>query len=716
MYLSPALEIKSIHPILDELNFYDLVTYSIESSGSAFKAFVETLDYTDSTKSSFNFIIMKTHKMFPKVKFLQTYVGEKGIIKVGQEISKSSARGTAYLYFLSMIGILDMQYKDYFYTNPKTILKLDRWLEQYKKMLGIQDFVHELINVAESTSNRNINIQRQRKLGDKVGIYLILRYKLFHLRELEFHQWQEFMLECRNCNRHIQTASVSLMHLALVQMGIIEEEYSKKVSGAMVVEKKRDWIDQSIISPYYRAFEEFISVTRAKGTARHYKDSIENFCNYIKSVKAEDFTMDKLTRSDITKYITHLYTIRDTNSDSYSFKWLESNIYSIKVFLRFISEHSSEFKKQGIPIFPKKIIADQDFKVERIKYLPKPMEEEALNALLDTLSFVENKRYRLTFLLMLSTGLAQADVLNLKLDCLKQDDEERFSLNYYRVKTKKHVKIQALPDTITIIKEIQKMNTQKVTLPHVDSSHCIYLLNDGGKNLKSSWLRHWMKKHKNITLERFSSLEDQIKGLTSHRLRHTFASRMRDKGVGIVQLKELLGHNSISVTQKYVKESDRLKIELIKQLESGQYVCDSIEKMGSSGLHGEQGISLIESLLRHENRFIGGRCTVQGYENCKNAYRCLTCPYLCTTKEDLPELISLIRIQHLQYQELISQLDTACGEIVTYLEIDKNRLKDSLKALFNKYNKLVKFTAQKQQEMVNLRVGNEHSKDLISFL
>ncbi|HEV2289717.1 MAG TPA: tyrosine-type recombinase/integrase, partial [Candidatus Acidoferrales bacterium] len=42
-----------------------------------------------------------------------------------------------------------------------------------------------------------------------------------------------------------------------------------------------------------------------------------------------------------------------------------------------------------------------------------------------------------------------------------------------------------------------------------------------------------------------------VEGVTWHTLRHTFASRLVERGVDIVTVKELLGHSSITVTMRY---------------------------------------------------------------------------------------------------------------------------------------------------------------------
>lgn len=714
-----ATSVKICHPILKELRINEHVVYSIDSSGKAFEIFLKTLEYSAVYKYQLKYQPPHTHKLFPKLEWLQNRVNEIGLIKTGQEIEWSSAKGTVYLYFLVLIGLLKIKFNDYFYTNPKTILKLDQWLEPYKQLLGIEDFVNELLKIAESTRNRSINSERQWKFGNKVGIYLVLRYGLKHIKELRFEQWQEFMLDCRNSRRHIQNASISLMHRTLLNMGVIEETYEKKLSGAKTLEKNRDWHTHPQIAPYYNAFMDFIVQSKAKGTTRHYRDSIEVFYLYLLKQKGETFSVGQLARADIVDFINYLYSYKDKQGNPYSFKWMESRSYNVKVFLRFISENAADFRRRGIPVFAKKIIVDKDFVIPQTEYLPRPIDESALNVLLESLVDVENKKYRLAFLLMLTTGLAMSDMLSLKYDCLKYEETtDIHTLYYYRLKTKKHVSVRALQDAIPIIKELQRMNTQLVPLPHPDGSDSIFLLNDGGNRLYRMWLGYWMKKHKEIARLKAPRLVEDINKLTPHKLRHTFASIMRDRGATITQLMELMGHTNIAVTQKYTKESDRLKIELIEKLQNGEYVCESLQQIDQSTLQGEQGVLLIESMLKHENRFSGGRCTVNGYENCKNAYRCLSCAFLCTTKEDLPEIVSLIKIQHLQYQEYNFRIEgEARHAAVASLQKDIERIKKSLIRLYEKYRKLQGITAEQAHNVVNQPVvKNIDTKGLITFV
>jgi integrase len=78
----------------------------------------------------------------------------------------------------------------------------------------------------------------------------------------------------------------------------------------------------------------------------------------------------------------------------------------------------------------------------------------------------------------------------------------------------------------------------------------------------------------------------KIKGLRFHDLRHTFASRLVERGVDIVRVKELLGHSSVKITERYThsnQEERKKAVELLcekpakaaKNLENLLHNCDT---------------------------------------------------------------------------------------------------------------------------------------------
>ena len=63
-----------------------------------------------------------------------------------------------------------------------------------------------------------------------------------------------------------------------------------------------------------------------------------------------------------------------------------------------------------------------------------------------------------------------------------------------------------------------------------------------------------------IRIKKYLALTDI--GGSVHTLRHTFASHLIDRGADILTIKELLGHSSLSTTQRYTK----LNPETIKKV------------------------------------------------------------------------------------------------------------------------------------------------------
>jgi integrase len=57
-----------------------------------------------------------------------------------------------------------------------------------------------------------------------------------------------------------------------------------------------------------------------------------------------------------------------------------------------------------------------------------------------------------------------------------------------------------------------------------------------------------------------------IEGLRFHDLRHTFATRCIRAGVDIHTLKELLGHHSITVTERYLFSGEEQKRKAVNML------------------------------------------------------------------------------------------------------------------------------------------------------
>jgi len=77
----------------------------------------------------------------------------------------------------------------------------------------------------------------------------------------------------------------------------------------------------------------------------------------------------------------------------------------------------------------------------------------------------------------------------------------------------------------------------------------------------------------------------EIKGLTFHDLRHTFASRLVEKGIDLITVKELLGHSSVKTTERYThtlkKEKERAVETLIEKAAKAENLLTICKSSGN---------------------------------------------------------------------------------------------------------------------------------------
>lgn len=701
----------SILNINEKVNLFDRYEYSIESSMAELKKFIVQVGYVHPTRKKIIENAQKTHKLFPSILWLQKSIDDNGILEVGKGIDPRA--GTVYLHFMVLIGLIKMKFSDYYKTNTKTLLKLYKWYEPYYEELGINKLQEEIRSITQNTRNRKLNIKKCEDKSRKTIVYLIMKYHLSSIYELKDKQWNEFILDCRdskklsNYNDISNYTNIEIMQKAFLNLGITEEVSTAKQDRKC---KERAYENMVFIYPGVDLFIKYCETKYKKGTIIQYKNAIEQFCIFIQTKYGYDVKFSNINRSDINEYMDSLFL--EYKNNKFSHHCLQNRALCLKGFLRFASENSKDLKMQGIPTLESKIVIDEDFRTPNIKTLPKPLRQEVLDALLNTLKNIDDKLYILTFLVMLNTGIAKSDVLNLKYDCLKYDENSgEYFLSYLRIKTKTEIQVKVQKEVATYVKKIQEFNTQKVPTIHPDGEKTIFLLNDGGKKIDVSWFKLQTDKHKNITSKHYPHLKNEIEKFTTHRLRHTFATIMREKGADILTLRYLLGHSSIMTTMKYTKESDKRKIELIDSLSSNQYYCEAMPRITGEQINSEEGLVLIENMLRIENKLSIGICTVEGHKNCPMAFKCIDCIYLCSTKEDLPEMINILEEVKAQYDNFMKQVDKKISNNrLKELNIEMEKCKRRIQLLYKKINKIQSFDIPISDD------ENEIDSGILSFI
>ena len=172
------------------------------------------------------------------------------------------------------------------------------------------------------------------------------------------------------------------------------------------------------------------------------------------------------------------------------------------------------------------------------KYLPKTLSIDEIFALLERK--VSNdplqQRDRAIYELLYSSGLRVGELVALNLEGID------FDQGLVRVLGKGN-KERLVPIGR---KALEALQDYLATRTESGSSHPLFLNHRGGRLTPRS-----VQRHLKTRLLRAGILKDA----TPHALRHTFATHLLDSGADLRAIQELLGHSSLSTTQKYTQVS-----------------------------------------------------------------------------------------------------------------------------------------------------------------
>ncbi len=143
----------------------------------------------------------------------------------------------------------------------------------------------------------------------------------------------------------------------------------------------------------------------------------------------------------------------------------------------------------------------------------------------------------------LNTGMRKGEILNLT---WSQVD---FKNRRIRVEKTKSGKVRFIPINDILFYELNILREMDGQSPY------IFFNSETGKPYVD------MKKGFKAACRR-----GEIKGLRFHDLRHTFATRLVEKGVDIETVRDLLGHSSIIITQRYTHSNDDRKRKAVELL------------------------------------------------------------------------------------------------------------------------------------------------------
>lgn len=170
--------------------------------------------------------------------------------------------------------------------------------------------------------------------------------------------------------------------------------------------------------------------------------------------------------------------------------------------------------------------------------LPKILSEEELNIFFNA---CENYMYKTIFMMIYGSGLRISEATNLRVEDIDSKNMRLFVRNGKGERERYTVLPKA---SLEMLREYFKRYKPN----HLEG----YLfLNEDGKPLTVERLRVYFRRYR-----RKSGIS---KDFIVHSLRHSFATKLVEEGVPLVQVKELLGHSCIRSTMTYVHVANNMQ-------------------------------------------------------------------------------------------------------------------------------------------------------------
>jgi len=291
--------------------------------------------------------------------------------------------------------------------------------------------------------------------------------------------------------------------------------------------EKRGLIQQFV---YYLALEKNAS----PHTCRCYRKDLEGFEDFLKSSgmylnPAGDVQIEKVDRMAIRKYMSFLHRKNKKSS-------IARKISTLRSFFKYL------IREQVIPSNPAKSVSSP--KVE--KTLPTTLTVDEAFRLMESPRSIPEKssemskqngvRDRAILELLYSSGLRVSELVGLNLNQLDSD------LGIVRVMGKGR-KERIVP---VGVKAIDALKAYLEGRGGLTGDGPIFINHTGGR-LTARTVGRLIKKY-----ARHSGI---FRKVSPHSLRHTFATHLLDAGADIREIQEMLGHSSLSTTQRYTHVS-----------------------------------------------------------------------------------------------------------------------------------------------------------------
>ncbi len=274
----------------------------------------------------------------------------------------------------------------------------------------------------------------------------------------------------------------------------------------------------------FEALEKFKQMLVIKSyspsTIRTYTNEFSHFLRTIKNVPAADFTASRI--KDYLQYCTEKLKLSENT--------MHSKLNALKFYYEQVLHLNKFFWEVPRP--------------KKATLLPKLISKERMA---DLINSIENVKHKMIIMLTYACGLRVSEVLALQ---IKDIDGDRRTIFVRRAKGKKDRVLSISPGLLVMLREYYN------------------------KYKPSQYLFEGMQAGEPLTARSMQAVIQKAKtkaGIkqegSMHMLRHSFATHLLDKGIDVVFIQKLLGHNSIKTTLRYLHVTNKDLVQILSPLE-----------------------------------------------------------------------------------------------------------------------------------------------------
>ena len=290
----------------------------------------------------------------------------------------------------------------------------------------------------------------------------------------------------------------------------------------MIKDNKKDHLVRSFLDSLY------IEKGLSKNTVSSYKNDISSFFSWCDK---EQLDRLKVTDLNLNNYISNLFSIGLKSSS------INRKISSIKHFYLFL------LKKKVIKNSP----VDEITTPKQEKYLPTSMSEDEVECLLGSpkSSIKIERRDKAMIEILYATGMRISELVNLKLTDI---DFNRSVLKVFGKGSKERLVPygEKAAEALRIYLEDRKK---------LDSKD-VFLSNRGTRITRGAF---WQR------IKIYIKRENLKSSISTHTLRHAFATHLLNRGADLRSVQILLGHSDLSTTQIYTHIAKKRLGEILKK-------------------------------------------------------------------------------------------------------------------------------------------------------